>query len=141
MLDEITKYVFRPGTFAVAVAVVIITFFIKKIVETAWPKMKKQAHEMDDKSMYLSKVALWWNEVVLYAIPVVAGGCFGFSKSEFLSGDIDTVGARVMFQAGVGWFSAFLYKILRKVIQQKTGVDIQPNTSTPPPSPPADTAG
>jgi mannose/fructose/N-acetylgalactosamine-specific phosphotransferase system component IIC len=129
-MEEITTQLLRPGTFAVAVAVVVVTFFLRRIVETLWPTLKKQAPETAPEVTYLSNVAMWWNTVVLYAVPVLLGVLIGLINSDFLHGDIKDVGGRILFQAGVGWFAGFLYKILRKIILKKTGVDIQPSPAS-----------
>lgn len=130
-MEEITSQILRPGTFAVAVAVFILTWFIRKVVEGFWPHFKKNADENAKDITYVTKVAKWWNTVVLYAIPVVLGAGAGAIPSEWLHGDIKDIGGRILFQAGVGWFASFLYKILRKLILKKTGVDIQPGTPGP----------
>lgn len=130
-MENITNQVLRPGTFAVAVAVVILTFFIRQIVETVWKDLKKQADENAPEITYKTKMAVWWNTVILYAIPVFLGAATASFNSDFLHGDIKDLGGRLLFQGGVGWFASFMYKILRKVILQKTGVDIQPGPIKP----------
>lgn len=131
-MEEITSQLLRPGTFAVAVMVVIATFFLRRIMEGVFPSLKKKADENSPEVTYENRAAFWWNTVVLYAIPVVAGMLFGLVSSEFLHGSIDSVGGRVMFQGGIGWFSSFLYKIFRKLVLKKTGVDINPGSIKPP---------
>ena len=123
-MEEITSQILRPGTFAVAVAVVILTFFIRRIVETIKPGLKNV-------EPYTSAFAKWWNSVILYGIPVVLGACAAFINSDFIHGDIKDLGGRLLFQGGVGWFASFMYKILRKMILKKTGVDIQPGPIEP----------
>lgn len=123
-MEEITSQVLRAGTFSVAVAVVVTTFFVRRIVETVKPGLKNV-------EPYASTFAMWWNSVIMYAIPVVLGGATAFINSDFLHGDIKDFGGRLLFQGGVGWFASFLYKILRKVILSKTGVDIQPGPIEP----------
>ena len=130
-MEEITSQILRPGTFAVAVAVVVLTFFIRRIVETIWPKLKKQADANDKEPTYLTSFSRWWNTVILYAIPVVLGACTAFVSSDFIHGDIKDLGGRLLFQGGVGWFASFMYKVLRKLILKKTGVDIQPGPVGP----------
>lgn len=130
-MEEITSQVLRPGTFAVAVAVVVFTFFIRRVVETVRPELKKQADANAKEITYLTPLARWWNTVILYAIPVVLGAGTALIGSDFIHGDIKDVGGRLLFQGGVGWFASFMYKILRKLILQKTGVDIQPGPVGP----------
>jgi len=130
-MEEITSQILRPGTFAVAVAVFIVTWFIRKVVEGVWPHLRKNGDENEVKMTYITPFARWWNTVILYAIPVVLGGLIGLLPSQFLHGDIKDIGGRLLFQAGVGWFSSFMYKVLRKLILKKTGVDISPGSIKP----------
>lgn len=130
-MEELTSHILRPGVVAVAVAVVVLTFFVRRIVELIWPLLKKAADANDPGLTYLSKMSVWWNSVILYAIPVVLGGCTAFIPSDFIHGDIKDLGGRLLFGAGVGWFASFMYKILRKLILKKTGVDIQPGPVKP----------
>jgi hypothetical protein len=136
-MEEFSNYVLRPGVITLAVAVVIATFFIKRVVELRWPSLKKTASEMEAAVMYASKAGMWWREVVLYAIPVLLGASASLMDSEFIHGPITGLGNRAMFCSGIGWSSGFLYKIARKVILQKTGVDITSTSIAP--SPPEDT--
>lgn len=139
-MEEILSQVLRPGTFAIAVAIVIATFFTKRIAELAYPKLRTSSKgvivgsdkEVVRETTYPNKLSMWWNEVVLYAIPVLFGALFALSKSDFLYGGIDSFGGKVLFSAGVGWFSSFFYKIFRKLVLKKTGVDIQPGSIEPP---------
>ena len=141
--SELISLVLRPGTFAIAVAVVILTFFTKRIVEIALPQWKAKkvlsdtpsadSKEMMKAHTYSTKPALWWNEVILYAVPVTFGALLGLMDSKFMHGSANgELGARIMWSSGVGWFSSFFYKVLRKVLLQKTGVDIKPGGSIAP---------
>lgn len=130
-MEEIASQILRPGTFAVAVAVFIVTWFTRRVVETVWPDLRKNGDENAVSITYVTPFARWWNTVILYAIPVTLGGLIGVIPSDFLHGDIKDVGGRILFQAGVGWFASFLYKVMRKVILKKTGVDIKPGSIRP----------
>ncbi len=132
-INSVMSYVWRPGTLTIAVAVVILTFFTRKIVESIRPNLKKRANEMQAAPMYASATGMWWNEVILYAIPVLYGAAFAFVKSSFLHHDVMDFGGKLAFCGGIGWFSSLLYKGVRKVILQKTGVDIQIDASLMPP--------
>ncbi len=123
-MEELTSHILRPGVVAVAVAVVVITFFVRTIVQVKWPHLKQT-------DPYVTTFSKWWNSVILYAIPVLFGAATAFIDSDFIHGDIKDLGGRILFQAGVGWFASFMYKILRKLILKKTGVDIQPGKITP----------
>lgn len=122
ILDLLT----RSGTYVLAITVFVLTFFTRRVVEITWPTLKKQADANSPELTYLTKASRWWNEVVLYAIPVVYGGCSSASDSNFLFEGIDG-GAKFMYGAGVGWFSSFLYKALKRAIKNR--VDIKETVS------------
>lgn len=117
ILDLLT----RPGTYILGLAVYVLTFFTRKVVQLIWPGLKKQADANSPDVTYLTNASRWWNEVVLYAVPVVWGGIAAMVNSTFLFEGIDE-GARVMFGVGVGWCSGFLYKALKKAIYGKLGI-------------------
>lgn len=140
-MEQLMQYLMRPGTLAAVVLITIVSFFVKRIVETAAPSMKQIGHAMSAGPMYGSNLAMWWHSVVLPAVPVLTGGALGFVNSDFINGGIDGTFNRVMVDCGVGWFSGVLYAGVRKTIKQKTGIDIQPASTASPSSdapPPAD---
>lgn len=118
-LDIITLLT-RSGTYVLAVAVFVLTYFIRKSVEIAIPAWKKQSDANEPGLTYITPMARWWNEVLLYAIPVLLGAAMALFDSAFLFDGIDGQ-ARFMFGAGVGWFSSFLYKALKKAISGRLG--------------------
>jgi hypothetical protein len=128
----------RPGTYVLAMAIYISTFFIKRMVQTAMPWLAKQHDANSPKVTYLTSGARWWNEVILYMLPVVLGVLVGaFIHSEFFFDGIGDKGGRLGFGGGVGWFSGILYKILNKLMKQRAGLELSPPTgdSDAPPRP------
>lgn len=119
---DILSLLTRSGTYILAVAVFVSTYFIRKIIEIIRPGWKKMADANDIGLTYLSTMARWWNEVILYAIPVVLGAMSSLFGSALLFGGLDAQ-AGMMFGAGVGWFSSFLYKALKKAVSGRLGVD------------------
>lgn len=115
ILDLLT----RSGTYVLGIGVFVLTFFTRKVVELIWPSLKKMADANSPDITYATSASRWWNEVILYAVPVAYGGLAAFSTSEFFFEGIDGGSAKFMFGAGVGWFSSFLYKALKKAIRQK----------------------
>ena len=131
---DIVQLLTSPGPYVLSIAIFILTFFVRRIVETVWPSLKKQADANSPKTSYLSSIARWWNEVILYAVPVVFGCLIGaFVQSEFAFPQLTDAGSRIMLGGGLGWFSSFFYKSLKKAMGKKLGVSVD---STPP-SPPA----
>lgn len=113
------------GTAIIAVIVIIIGFFVQRLVEIQWPNLKKSANEMDHKPMYKSKAALYWNEVILYALPVIIGAHIGWLvKEPYIFGVIATTMGRVFYAAVVGWFADFIYTVIQKALQKATGVTL-----------------
>lgn len=127
----------RPGTYVLGIFIFILTFFSRKIIESINPSLKKVADVNDPSVTYLTTASRWWNEVVLYVLPVIYGMAAGWLKSDFFFNGIGDKGGKVMFGAVVGWFASFLYKLLRKLVKQKLGLDIIPDPSAggsePPP--------
>lgn len=123
-MDALYSTLASKGTVILAIIVVIIGFFFKRIVETIWPQLRAVANEMDHKPMYSCKAALWWNQIVLYALPVVIGGLLGLINSPLLFGDLKAARDRILYAAVVGWFSDFLYEVFQKTVQKSTGVSL-----------------
>jgi hypothetical protein len=118
---DILELLTRPGTYVLGIVVYVLTFFTRKVVQLLWPSLKKQADANDPQITYLTPMSRWWNEVILYAIPVAYGGAACIVQSTFLFEGIDG-GAKFMYGAGVGWFSSFLYKAIKKAVQDKIGI-------------------
>lgn len=126
---DIISILTRPGTYVLGLAIFIITFFTRRVIESIFPRLKKQSDANSPTLTYMSPMARWWNEVILYALPVLYGMAGGFIKSDFFYDGIDTIGAKISFGVVVGWFSGFLYKLIRKVIAQKFGIEFTPGPS------------
>lgn len=141
-MEQIFSQVLRPGTFVLALAVVVFTFFARRILERVFPSLRRAKEKTVNKDpdeaavqvnkTYDTTLAYWWNEVILYAVPVLAGMSMGLMRSEFLHGDADTLGARILWAGGVGWFASFFYKSFRKSIENKLGVTVKEGPIEPP---------
>lgn len=118
ILDLLT----RSGTYVLAVAIFVLTFFTRRVVEMIWPSLKKRADANVPEMTYLTTMSRWWNEVILYAVPVTYGALSSLVDSSFFFDGIDGGGAKLMFAAGVGWFSSFMYKALKKAISNRANV-------------------
>lgn len=117
-MDQTVQQFISFGAILLALAVFIITFFIRRSAELAFPVLVKTSCTEKDPS-----ISTWWNQVILYAIPVIVGGLFGLMNAPLLFGDqLKTMSARCLFGGVVGWFSGFIYKIVKKIIGDKAGV-------------------
>ena len=115
---DILDLMTRSGTYVLAISIFVLTFFTRKVVEISWPSLKKQADANSPSLTYLTAMSRWWNEVILYAIPVLYGAVSAAIPSELLFNGIDG-GAKMLFGMCVGWFSSFLYKAVKKVMKTK----------------------
>jgi hypothetical protein len=138
-MEQLTSQLLTFGTLLLAFSIFITTFFTRRFVELLKPNWKKQAHELDPKPTYLGQGGLWWNDFVLPLVPVVYGTLAAFTNVELLFGPLtkEKIFIRFMWGGGIGWFSGVLYKGVSKVIKAKTGIDIDPSSTSVPPQPPA----
>jgi hypothetical protein len=131
-MDHAYNQLLDKGSIITALLVVIATFFIRRIVETAVPSAK--GVDTPKGTVYKTRFGLWWNSVVLYAIPVVLGSgiaVLGKWVPYLLPAGVTTLGGAVLWGAIVGWFSSFLYKVFRKLLKDKTGIDPLPGPIDP----------
>lgn len=135
-MQSFVDHLLSPATAYLTVMVIIGTFFARRIVETAMPNLKKQSDANDPKQTYKTTFSRWWNEVILYAIPPGLGALSGLMEIALIHGEgdasIGSMSSRVIYGLVVGWFSSFLYKLLKKMAKKATGVDL-PSASSPPP--------
>lgn len=130
-MDQAVKQLFTWGSLYLAVAVVITTFFVRRIVETAWPSVKKKADENAPEPTFETKFARWWNQVILYAIPVIGGAVLAVvaRAAHWTLLAPDTTGGSAIYGGIVGWFSSFLYQVFRRTLKKETGIDPIPGPS------------
>lgn len=116
-------------TILFALGIAFAIWVVKLIVEHIWPKLKKSKVK-DTKGIhvvYASKVAEWWNEVILPVTPVILGGVIaGFAEKTFWPAYANTRLGGVFFGMIVGGFASFFYKVARKAFISATGVDPGP---------------
>jgi hypothetical protein len=135
-MDSAIEQLLSLGTMVFAVSIVIATFFIRRVVETKWPALRKKADENAPVITYSTPFARWYQTVILYAIPVVVGGLLGLLKiTYFFPADIVTPGGRLFYGGVVGWFSSAIYKVVKKALASK-GVELPGSLVPGPPSAP-----
>jgi hypothetical protein len=123
-MDQAIVDFLNKGTFVLAALVVIANFFVRRIVELVRPDFRPLAGSMDHQAMYSNRLAMWWNEIGLYALPVFIGANLGLIKGlGFLfDASIKTPAGHVFYAAVVGWFADFLYEVVQKILYKNTGV-------------------
>ncbi len=99
-LSEFWKLLW-PWSIVYSLAVYLITYCIRLIVEKAWPKFKEPTS--------------WWSEVVIHIVPLLLGGIFvqianlipaNVSPSRFVT---------VIYGVVLGGFCGFTYMMAGKV--------------------------
>lgn len=131
-IEPILERLLRPSSFLIIVAVIVLTFVVKKtafIVRPDWRPGRTLVKHPDSKTstyanVYKSRWAEWWNEVGLALTPVLIGMLFAISGTSSLHDEGDTKLIRLLWDGSLGWFASFLYQIVRKLILQKTGVTL-----------------
>jgi hypothetical protein len=124
-MDEAISQLLNLGTAVFAVSIVVATFFIRRGVETAWPSLRKKADENDPCVTYSTTAARWYQQVFLYAIPVVVGVGFGLIDVPFLVPEsLRTLGGRIFYGMVAGWFSSAIYKVVKKLLAEKAGIQL-----------------
>lgn len=98
----------------------ILTFLTRRVVETAIPTLKKGTDANNGGTTYQTTLARWWQEVFLYVLPVAWGSLSASVATMYpFPEGVSSFSARLFFGIVVGFFSGFLYKILKKVILKK----------------------
>lgn len=109
-MDEVIQTFFSAQTILLCLGVYVITFVTRRVVETVWPKVKFNRY---------------WREIFVPIAPIANGAILGLVMKTWVYPDIvgTSWGARMMYGAVCGLFSAFLYNRIRAWLKSKTGGD------------------
>jgi hypothetical protein len=69
-VDPLVSSLLSARSLELALCVAILVFLVRRTVETAFPSLKKAASETSPGRLYSSHAAAWWNQVILYVLPV-----------------------------------------------------------------------
>lgn len=132
-MDNAISEFFGWHTLVFGLACYILTFFTRRIVETEWPILRKKADENSPNMTYATTFSRWWNQVLLYIIPVF-WGCLtaALAKQYPFPVGMQTLSGRLFFGVVIGFFSSFLYKIVRRTLAAKLGIADTSSISPPP---------
>lgn len=107
-------------TLLFCLGVYILVFTIRKAVEWKWPVVTGKD--------------TFWEDVALPTMPWLFGALIALVvKSYPYPAVIHTAIARVFYGAVCGFFSAWVYKVIKSLAKSKLGVEVP--DSTPPPGP------
>lgn len=116
-MDDLLKNLSVPGVLALAVMVVIAVFFTRRTIELIWPHLAK-------KNPYVTRFSQWYNQIILYALPLMWGALYAFIPSKFIFGEVEGYVSKLFVACTVAWFSGFLYKVFKKLILKQYDVDV-----------------
>lgn len=107
-MDEVFQTFFSAQTILLCLGVYVITFVMRRVVETVWPKVKFNRY---------------WREIFVPIGPIANGAFLGWAMKTWVFPEIvgDSVSGRVVYGAVCGLFSAFLYNRIRAWLKSKTG--------------------
>jgi hypothetical protein len=127
-MDNALNQLWHIGSLVYGVAVIILTFTVRKIVETAIPSVKKKADENDPEVTYATTFGRYWNQVILYVLPPTVGMLIALMNVSYLHGESGPaeLGGRIFNGIVIGGCSAMVYKMLKK-----RGVDLSKPMGTP----------
>lgn len=114
-MEDVFQTFFSAQTIFLCLGVYVIVYVQRKIIETWKPKIKFNR---------------WWREIFVPIGPIAVGAALGLMKN-LVWPDIlgESVGARILYGAVCGLFSAFIYNRIRAWIKSKTD-----STATPAPA-------
>jgi hypothetical protein len=107
----------------------VVTLSIRRIVEAALPHLKEKP--------YKTTFSRWWNEVILYLIPITLGAMAAVLLRGTSLVPVELVGVRpcLVYGAVLGSMCSMIYKIMKMLILKKAGVVIPELEAMPPTQP------
>jgi hypothetical protein len=125
MNDAFVNNFFGWHTLVFMLGCYVLTFFTRRVLETAIPSLPMKADENDPAPSYPTVMSRWWNKVIVYVLPVAFGALLGLVAKKYPFPDgFQSVSARLLFGVFAGFFSGFVFKIVTQIIGKKFGVDL-----------------
>lgn len=122
-MDEAFGQFFSWHSVVMMMACYIATLGTRRVVETAMPSLVKKADENAEDMTYATNAARWYQQVVLYLLPIVWGIVLSVSMHDLVPlpfpDGVNTTKGYVLFGTITGFFSAFAYKIIRRALITK----------------------
>lgn len=140
-MDQAFSQLEQTSVLVFGTCIVFLTFFIRRLVETSFPSLKKKADENAPMAIYEHTMARYWNQVILYVLPSALGVIIALFNIPYLYGDTGpkTLGGRVFMGIFIGGVSAFVYKAAKKRWGIDLNAGLKPSSFPPPgsnPTPP-----
>lgn len=132
-MDNLLENFTLLGVAALAVVIVIISTLSRKVVELALPELVKDERRTSTTkvTIYSSKLAAWYNELLLYLLPYLVASLIAVLKVPFIYGDLDSYTGRFFFSMLIATASAGIYKGVKKSLPGLFGVSVDDADKTP----------
>ena len=142
-IKQLVQELFSLKTIFLSLGIGVIIYFIRLFVEKI-PGVKKVKTADKDGThiLYSNKFSEWWNDVILYALPIVLGVLIGgLAKQTFWPEFAPTRLGGIFYGAIAGWASGFVYRIVKKLLSGSGSdgdADSTKNDADPEPEPKKD---
>jgi hypothetical protein len=107
-MDDVFQMFFSAQTIFLCLGVYMITFVVRRVSETVWPKVRFNRY---------------WREIFVPIGPILNGGLLALVMKTWVFPDVvgESLSGRVLYGSVCGLFSAFLYNRIRAWLKSKTG--------------------
>lgn len=124
------------GVASLAVSIYAGSTLVRKLLELALPELVKEERRTSTTkvTIYSSKLAAWYNELLLYALPYFVASLLAILEVPFIHGDLGSYTERFFFSMLIATVSAGVYKGVKKTIPALFGAlgDEDKTPSIPP---------
>lgn len=117
-----------------ATACYVLTFITRRIVETAASSLKVKVDKDGQPLPYASKMAQWWNEVILYSIAPFFGVvlALSFSGTDYFPKELrGSKMVAVMTGLVCGFTCGWFFKIFKRILSQASKMEEKELDETP----------
>lgn len=106
----------------IGVCCYFLALITRRIFEAGFVCLKATG---DPAKPYKTTMSRWWNEVILYTLPVIYGNvvCLLLYKTTFFPDGYQSWQAAMVLGTATGFMSGFLYKVAKRLILRDAGVE------------------
>lgn len=127
-MDNLIKDFNLLGLASLAVAIVVLVAFTRRLVELLVPSLVKKEVTSAKQKMteYTHQWSRFYNELILYLLPYIWAGLLAIPNIEFVfQGAGTSYAGRALLACLVATFSGLFYKSVKKSIPALFGVQVE----------------
>lgn len=142
-MEGLVSHFLSLQTVYLVVAVIGTTWFVRLLVETAWPQLRVRDSKASERksgsaTSYPSVASRWWNRVAIRVLPIACGALTAVWKIPLIHGDdpaLDDVLSRLIYGTVIAFIAHPVYKALNAAFKKRTGNNLPgvDSESRPPP--------